>query len=172
MDQEKDGPEDVDPVFRRKLQETLQVPDVELNGDDADGSESDWDDERYRWRSVAGVVHVRLFEHLAFHARMMQVDEAIAKHFREHLRRTKRNKAVERLTVVHFKMRVLSLLATFAKNEQENPILLDFIPAFLKVGPRGLYRGAPCKGAQPNNRVWLQHRRLKFVRCTKPKLAR
>eukprot|EP00730_Choanoeca_flexa_P006150 TRINITY_DN12095_c4_g4_i2.p1 TRINITY_DN12095_c4_g4~~TRINITY_DN12095_c4_g4_i2.p1 ORF type:complete len:1120 (+),score=355.80 TRINITY_DN12095_c4_g4_i2:92-3361(+) len=105
--------EEVDPEFRRKIAQALEMPesiDALVQNEEEEEEESDWDDDR-----------------------MMEVDAAIAKHFREHRKRTKKAKVMERLSTIHFKTRVVDLLDRFTFEEPSSPLILELIPGLIQA---------------------------------------
>ncbi|TYJ59151.1 hypothetical protein B9479_000140 [Cryptococcus floricola] len=115
VDDEEMG--DVDPEFRKRVAEALQVSGMGGDGEEDGKSEADseddevWDDEQ-----------------------MMKVDEQLAKVFKERATASSKNDKKQNLTEsIHFKNRVLDFYDTYAKRQSTNPLILQVVLTLLKL---------------------------------------
>nr|ODO02406.1 DNA polymerase phi subunit [Cryptococcus depauperatus CBS 7855] len=104
---------DVDPVFRARVAEALQVSEMGIDeSEDGDDLEEEdlWDDEQ-----------------------MIQVDEQLTKIFKERAAGTNKKDSKYILTEsIHFKNRILDFYDTYVKRQTTNPLVLDGVLALLK----------------------------------------
>ncbi|WVQ74513.1 hypothetical protein IAR50_004114 [Cryptococcus sp. DSM 104548] len=115
VDDEEMG--DVDPEFRKRVAEALQVSGMGGAGEEDDKSNAEseidevWDDEQ-----------------------MMKVDEQLAKVFKERAATSSKNDKKQNLIEsIHFKNRVLDFYDTFAKRQTTNPLILEVVLTLLKL---------------------------------------
>ncbi|WVR03854.1 hypothetical protein IAU60_000851 [Kwoniella sp. DSM 27419] len=116
VDEDEDDLAPVDPAFRARVAEALQVSGmgVDENAQDGDSDEEDedvWDDEQ-----------------------MMKVDEQLAEVFRQQASGTKRSDMKHlQIESLHFKNRILDFFDVYAKRQLTNPLVLSVLLALLKL---------------------------------------
>ncbi|GHJ85594.1 hypothetical protein NliqN6_1996 [Naganishia liquefaciens] len=126
-DGESDGDEDddlangdVDPEFRRKIAEALQVAGMANAGDEEqDGDEGDSEEDEDDADSIA-----------MDDDQMLALDEKLAAIFKSQKTSKQDNNNTES---VHFKLRVLDLVEAYMRKQSSNPLIFDFIPILLEL---------------------------------------
>ncbi|WWD16543.1 hypothetical protein CI109_100970 [Kwoniella shandongensis] len=114
-DDDDDNLAPVDPAFRQRVAEALQVAGmgVDENADDGSDDEQEeyWDDDQ-----------------------MMKVDEQLAEVFRQQATTTKRTDLKHlQIESLHFKNRILDFYDTYAKRQLTNPVVLEVVGALLRL---------------------------------------
>ncbi|OCF44480.1 DNA polymerase phi subunit [Kwoniella heveanensis CBS 569] len=114
-DDDEDDMAPVDPAFRARVAEALNVAGMGVNedadGDDEDEEEEVWDDEQ-----------------------MMKVDEQLAEVFRQQASGTKRSDLKHlQIESLHFKNRILDFFDVYARKQSTNPLILTIAVSLLKL---------------------------------------
>ncbi|WVF67165.1 hypothetical protein IAT40_001911 [Kwoniella sp. CBS 6097] len=114
-DDDEDDMAPVDPAFRARVAEALNVAGMGVNedadSDDEDEEEEVWDDEQ-----------------------MMKVDEQLAEVFRQQASGTKRSDLKHlQIESLHFKNRILDFFDVYARKQQTNPLILTIAVSLLKL---------------------------------------
>ncbi|KAK6907306.1 hypothetical protein I203_101296 [Kwoniella mangroviensis CBS 8507] len=116
-DDEDDLP-DVDPAFRQRVAEALNVAGLGVDDTNKDGDDDDESDE----------------EEYMDDNQMMKVDEQLAEVFRQQAASTKKTDLKHlQIESLHFKNRILDFFDVYSKKQSSNPLMLSVVIALLRL---------------------------------------
>ncbi|WVW80105.1 hypothetical protein I302_102078 [Kwoniella bestiolae CBS 10118] len=116
-DDEDDLP-DVDPAFRQRVAEALNVAGLGVDDADKEGDDDDESDE----------------EEYMDDDQMMKVDEQLAEVFRQQAASTKKTDLKHlQIESLHFKNRILDFFDVYCKKQSSNPLMLSCLIALLRL---------------------------------------
>ncbi|ORY24385.1 DNA polymerase phi-domain-containing protein [Naematelia encephala] len=118
-DSDDDGSTPVDPAFRARVAEALQVSGMALDGDNAADDDDDEDEESD--------------EEVWDDEQMMKVDEQLAEVFRQQAGNKKTDMKHMQIEALHFKNRILDFFDSIARRHIDNPVSIDLVLPLLRL---------------------------------------
>ncbi|WWD05770.1 hypothetical protein V865_003853 [Kwoniella europaea PYCC6329] len=117
-DDDEDDLPDVDPAFRQRVAEALNVAGLGVDDTNKDGDDDDESDE----------------EEYMDDDQMMKVDEQLAEVFRQQAASTKKTDLKHlQIESLHFKNRILDFFDVYSKKQSSNPLILSAVIALLRL---------------------------------------